>query len=308
MNENKNRYWVGQFQNTGAYILIDKSIVIEEENKFFAYSLKRDLVCIFSKDWARGKLKAVKNEKIISGIFYRYEKWKKTEKGKEFLQENKHVRRYTENGREFLQENKQARRYLAEFNINYLYHITSKNNLSGIFKDGLLSHHNIKKKRLTYTDISDCDVNVIRAAKHDPIYKKNLHEYVPLYFNHKNAMLFKKRDIQNTLVILCINSELLLNNTAIFTDGNAANNPTRFYSRTKNLSNLNWDIIKSSEPWNKFSDGKRIRMSECLVFSRIKVPDIMKIICIDKYIYNEIQKIMPKQLNINLEIDRKFYF
>ena len=71
-------------------------------------------------------------------------------------------------------------------NINYLMHITHTANLPGILSKGLLPHNNKAQK----VDISNSLVNA-RRAKKEPIHKHSIHDYVPFYFNVRNAMLFQ---------------------------------------------------------------------------------------------------------------------
>ncbi|HKJ33293.1 MAG TPA: DarT ssDNA thymidine ADP-ribosyltransferase family protein, partial [Balneolales bacterium] len=105
--------------------------------------------------------------------------------------------------REFQQEIniqlKSRNRYaklLKEAGVDYLYHMTHLANLNGILEKGLLSHNKAHKKGLLAQDISDSTVNNRRVK---------IHNYVPLYFNPKNPMLYRRRNIQDELVILCIN-------------------------------------------------------------------------------------------------------
>jgi hypothetical protein len=80
---------------------------------------------------------------------------------------------------------------------------------------------------LSISDISDPDVQKVRKIK--LLNQKYLHEYVCLYFNPRNPMLFKRQDQQEDLVILGIEPLLLLEKDVYFSDGNAAAQLTKFY-------------------------------------------------------------------------------
>ena len=173
--------------------------------------------------------------------------------------------------------NVEQRQKLEKYKINYLYHMTHKDNLENILRYGLKSHNEAKKENLNKVDISDNQVNDRRSRK-EPIFKRSIHDYVPLYFNPKNPMLYVRKQLQNDIVILAMNPMLLYNDDALFTDGNAASNPTKFYRNIDDLEKLDWSCINSSS-WYTYQDGKRLRCSEVLVYSIIKTNQILKIFC-----------------------------
>lgn len=163
---------------------------------------------------------------------------------------------------------------LNQLGISYLYHMTHKNNLENILQNGLLSHTQAHGG-LNQVDIADNQVNT-RRGRRETIHNRSIHDYVPLYFNPKNPMLFRRRNIQDDIVILAIDRNLILSQNSIFTDGNAASQGTRFFNSINQLTQLNWRCIKG-EFWNDFADGKRIRCAEVLVFPRIEIASIKKI-------------------------------
>lgn len=185
---------------------------------------------------------------------------------------------------------------LNDFGIRYIYHMTHKSNLQNILQNGLLSHNSAHSQNFTKTDISDIDVNSRRGKVHD---------FVPFYFNPKNPMLYKRKNIQSDIIILCIDRTILKNNFK-FTDGNAASNSTKFYSEIKDLAKLNWSII-NSEYWSDFIDGKRIRCSEILIPNEVQTTFIKKIFC-----YNsETEGYVNSKLGgfeIGVAVNQDFYF
>ncbi|MEA5516825.1 DarT ssDNA thymidine ADP-ribosyltransferase family protein, partial [Nodularia sp. UHCC 0506] len=96
---------------------------------------------------------------------------------------------------------------LKEYGIKYLYHMTYINNLASIIRNGLLSHNEAYRRGLIAADISDPDVQDRRANL--SVYNIPLHEYVPLYFSPRNPMLYKRREIQEDIVILGMESQIL---------------------------------------------------------------------------------------------------
>lgn len=150
----------------------------------------------------------------------------------------------------------------SRYGIDFLYHFTHVDNMPSIREHGLLSHNAAQQAGLVSADISDPNVQERRADK--SVFGRPLHDYVPLYFNPKNPMLYVRREIQDDLVILFFDRELLVQDGVVFTDGNAASGPTNFFNDVSRLADLDWDCIRA-EYWNDYPDGTRIRCAEVLV-------------------------------------------
>ena len=188
---------------------------------------------------------------------------------------------------------------LDTYGIEYIYHMTHYKNLESILKNGLLAHNN----ELVNEHIDNSEVND-RRNKTEPIYHKNLHAYVPFYFNPKNPMLYVNKDIQDDIVILAFSRNLLLKNKTIFTDGNAATNRTNFYEDLKDLDKLNWNCLHANY-WNDFEDGKRERMAEILIPKKVTIEYLQKIYC-----FNEATEsyILDIDEALDVEMNTKLYF
>ncbi len=168
--------------------------------------------------------------------------------------------------------------YLESHGIDYLYHMTYIDNLASIIQNGVLSHNEAYRKGLIEADISDPNVQDIRANTVDPFYDRPLHDYVPLYFSPRNPMLYRRREIQENIVILGLDPRLLSEPNIIFTDGNAAASGTFFYIGISMLGNLPWNSIRARS-WTDIEDGKRIKCAEVLVPSRIEPSRIQVVFC-----------------------------
>ena len=200
---------------------------------------------------------------------------------------------------EYEDEEYEDEEYLNKYEINYIYHITHYKNLKSILKNGLLCHYN----NLTKEHIDNAEVND-RRNKKELIFNKNLHSYVPFYFNPKNSMLYVNKNIQDDIIILAFNRNLLMKEKTIFTDGNAASNRTNFFNDLEDLDKLNWKCLQSNY-WNNFEDGKRLVMAEVLVPKRVKRKHLMKIYCYDKSTKNYI---LDLDVDLDVEINEKLYF
>ena len=188
---------------------------------------------------------------------------------------------------------------LDHYGIDCIYHMTHISNLKSILEHGLYSHDNPYKK----TDISDCDVNSRRARK-EPINNRPIHSYVPFYFNPKNNMLSKRRNIQEDIVILVFKRELLLKKGVIFTDANASTDRANFYSKIQELNMLDLQCIYTDGYYSGYFDGANKRMAEVLVQNYVSSENIKAIICNNIYTKREVSTMSSKQITIN----KKFYF
>jgi predicted DNA-binding protein YlxM (UPF0122 family) len=111
--------------------------------------------------------------------------------------------------------------------IKFLQHMTSKNNLRSLLENGILSHNEAYANDLIMDDISMSEVQERRKNRKISIKGKilTIHDFVSFYFNAKNPMLYKRKNIQHELFILLINADIINtqftdNPFAIFSDGN----------------------------------------------------------------------------------------
>ncbi len=196
-------------------------------------------------------------------------------------------------------ETKGLKYILDDYGIEHIYHITHYQNLESILENGLLSHNNdLVNERIDNAEVND------RRNKTETINYKNLHDYVPFYFNPKNPMLFVNKEIQEDIIILAFNRKLLLKEKTIFTDGNAAVNTTKYFNELDELDELNWGCIKSRY-WNDYHDGKREVMAEVLFPKKVSTKHLQKIYCYDKATQ---EYAMNLDEGIDVEVNKKLYF
>jgi O-acetyl-ADP-ribose deacetylase (regulator of RNase III) len=177
---------------------------------------------------------------------------------------------------------------MTKNNIKSLYYITHINNLPSILKEGILSHKKVEELKVTYQSVYD--TGIVSRRKDKPTPERNsLWEYANLYFQPRNPMMYRvihekeKRDI----AIVGVKPEVLQVNGGLVTDGNAANDPTQFFSVTEGLKVLKnqWQIIQN-DWWNDRDGSKRKIMSECLIPERI-APEFIHSIFVANYAAKE---------------------
>lgn len=193
--------------------------------------------------------------------------------------------------------------------ISHIYHITHIDNLRDIYKYGLLPHNNVHRK----IDISNQAVNA-RRERSEPIYGKSVHDYVPFYFNPRNAMLYKTQsDFGNKIVILRLKNELLLQNQVIYTNSNAAVNSARYSNNINDLHSKDFiDFSKVfSENWSNHGIRddklKQTMMAEVLIPKYVAYQAIDAIICFDQETREFVFKIIGSN-KVDIIVDKSKFF
>ena len=149
--------------------------------------------------------------------------------------------------------------------VKEFHFITSTDNLDSILMRGIVCHN--RAKRLPHRSIASESVQDRRRPKSVPGGLR-LHNYANLYFDARNAMMYYLKD-EPDLVVIRVSPDVLDIPDAVVADGNAAAEPTRFYSSPGGLRHLDstrifawsWD---DPNYWVK-KEKKRVRQAEVLV-------------------------------------------
>jgi hypothetical protein len=159
-----------------------------------------------------------------------------------------------------------------------LWHMTHLSNLPSILDNGLLSHSRVHREQIRYRDISEESVQHWRE-RNEAVYSRPIHSYVPLYINPRNAMLFRRRQVQHELCMIEISRNVILDRNCVVTDGNAAARRTKFFRPIEGFENLDWTVLRRGT-WYDDDEAKRIMCAEVLVPNEIGVAYIESIRCI----------------------------
>lgn len=170
----------------------------------------------------------------------------------------------------------QLKTILEEHAPSTVYHMTHINNLASIFEHGLYAHNNPFKHK----DISNQAVNSRRGRIIDSVYHRSLHDYVPFYFNPRNAMLYKtQREFRDQIVILGFDSRILLQPNSLFTNANAVASDTMGTNDLQQLQTFNWNLI-FSRSWNGYGEHvKKAMMAEVLIHQHLSLETLESISC-----------------------------
>ncbi len=165
--------------------------------------------------------------------------------------------------------------FLIKTGHRYLTNINILDNITSVFKHGLLSYESAKE--VEHVSVALESVQATRNMKKVPngLY---LHQYASLYFSPRNPMMYylkchpEKADL-NRLCVLLISPDVLSIPGTVMSDGNAAGNITRFYTPDEGLETVDFEKIYASW-WTDSNpivqeEKSRIKCAEVLVPYRI---------------------------------------
>jgi O-acetyl-ADP-ribose deacetylase (regulator of RNase III) len=153
--------------------------------------------------------------------------------------------------------------------VDGLYYITHVQNLPSILQYGILSHQQVEDSSIDYKRIYNVDIVSNRRLKTTPE-NKNLWQYANLYFEPRNAMLYKvlhfnddPRALEN-IAIVKVSRDILSALGVWMTNGNAASSETRITPVSKSaLQEVVREIDR--EYWSREDGSLRKMMAELLV-------------------------------------------
>lgn len=124
--------------------------------------------------------------------------------------------------------------------IKELHYITHIDNPSSIVQHGILSHNKAKKKQCQ--SVADPIIQERRSKVVVPGGMK-LPAYANLYFNARNPMMFKRKDIHKELIVVQIDPAILDEPKVVISDGNASSDYVRFYPSPEGLKYRNYSGV-----------------------------------------------------------------
>jgi hypothetical protein len=202
---------------------------------------------------------------------------------------------------------------LEEYKINSFYYFSHKKNINTILKHGILPQNKVQDMGLEYTSFAEKGVQDRRDIKSIMLSNNqwyNIHDLVPLYLTPKTPTLYARKNIQDDL-FFCRISSFEICREAInfaFSDGNAGSQKTKFHFSLKELDKIPWSVIRA-DSWVDIDDGKRKRNSEFLVFPKVRVKGIWKLIVNNKQLKTEIKSAVEQHdLKIEVNIDQRCFF
>ena len=141
---------------------------------------------------------------------------------------------------------------------------------------------------------------------------KPLHEYVNLYINARNPMMYRRRDQSNEICVLSISKEVLNLEGVIITDRNATSDCI-FAPSPSGLIYVNGSVIQSVS-WNDpdIIEKYRKRLIMCaedLVPNSLSVDYINKIYVVDEARKNNLEKALTNSnIKAIVEVNSYLFF
>ena len=195
--------------------------------------------------------------------------------------------------------------------VKELYYITHSDNLKSISQYGILCHR--KAKKILCQSIADPEIQKRREKVVIPGGKRKLHDYANLYFNARNPMMFKRKEVHKDLAILRIDSAIFDEPEVVISDRNASSGYVRFYPSPSGLKNLDKSLVYTDD-WRN-SDTFRYWTRKSVICAEVLVPDSVApkfirgiyVSCHDTY-----QKVVKLLAGLSLadsvSIDPKLFF
>ena len=186
--------------------------------------------------------------------------------------------------------------------ITELCHITPIGNVPSILKHGIFSH--VRAGQMPHGSLAMPEIQERRRNKQIPG-GRNLHEYVNLYFDAHNPMLSVRRDQNDSLCVLRVDSAVLELPRAIIADHNAASDYAKFIPFPRGLEFLDRNRLYArywTHPENPF-DEMCHKSEKCAEFL---VPDCVDArFVIGSYVANSTALARFNQLRVDLTVEVK---
>lgn len=187
-----------------------------------------------------------------------------------------------------------------------LHYITPISNIPSILEHGILSHARVAAA--SHASIADEDVQDIRHGKSVPN-GRPLHEYANLYFDARNPMMSRRRNLRGEIAVVRIHPAVMDLPGVVIADGNAASTATRFLAFPSGLIELDAGRVYATywtdDNYWAYVEKKRQRCAEVLV-PDVAPPDFI----IGCFVYEEAGALLCQQLAplLTVEVGRRVFF
>lgn len=190
---------------------------------------------------------------------------------------------------------------------NELHYITPISNIASILEHGLLSNNAVNGVK--HSSVALNVVQERREIKSVPNGLK-LHQYVNLYFDARNPMMFRRKEQVNDLCVLVVKADVLKLEGVVIADRNAASDYVAFRSSPDGLNSLDFDKIYA-EDWrdtqNKYNYyyNRSTKCAEVLVPNHISPDYIIKAIVGNQIAQN---KLVQTGFSLTIIINPRLFF
>jgi len=192
-----------------------------------------------------------------------------------------------------------------------LYYITHIDNLPSILERGILCHRKVEDEKIAFTPIYDASIVANRKERKLPD-GRNLWDFVNLYFQPRNAMLYRVVFFSGVnledIIIIGLKATILNRKEVFITTGNAASYNTEIHSAKKAREYIKSIREKTDREWWASEDGsKRELMAECLVPDKVDTDDISEIYVPNHNSLRKVKRICKRNIPIIPEPELFFH-
>ncbi len=152
--------------------------------------------------------------------------------------------------------------------LTLLHYITHAANVRSILERGILSYN--RASVISHESIAMAEVQELRTWKATPG-KRRLHSYANLYFNARNPMLLKRRDMRGSCCVLRVDSAVLDLPGVYVTNGNAASRETVFELAAEGLRIVDYALTYAHSWYD--NDAEVCASRKRAVCAEVLVPD-----------------------------------
>lgn len=194
---------------------------------------------------------------------------------------------------------------IKNLNVKSIDHMTHIDNLSSIIKNGLYPHNNSYKQ----VDIEAPYVGE-QKTKIEPIYNRNIKQYVPLYFNPRNEMLFENQNLYGEdIVILAFEPDILMGDDVVFTNGDSGSSETMYSNQIIDLQQMDWRKVWSRGWLNRYDESavNFCMKAEVLIYKKVEIEKLMTIYCSSNHIKQRIENSCLLGETEVIVLDRMFF-
>jgi hypothetical protein len=141
---------------------------------------------------------------------------------------------------------------VTEEELTELHFITAILNVPSILQHGILSHNEIKQRRLEHVSVAMQEIQDRRDKVTVPGNRK-LHDFTNLYFNARNPMMFTRQEQHRDLCVLRISKSILRERGVVISDRNASGGYARFAAYPDGLLAIDCETV-FARSWNHPDD------------------------------------------------------
>ncbi len=170
-----------------------------------------------------------------------------------------------------------------------VYHFLTITNLPGVLDHGLLSKHELQRRRLPAVSIAYDTIQSRRSRMHVPCGPGGgVHDYVPFYFCRRSPMLHAVVEQgyaeQHDIIYLRCPITLLEQYRCVFTNASANTNVApQFFEHPNDLDAIDWDAVETWRWGSKYDvtgelPVRQAKQAELLVHRRVDPSAIAEIV------------------------------